>query len=842
MRTFLKTICGEGKQGRGHSASSPGKRRARLGVEALEARDLMSAMPFHHFLHSGAAHAPGPNGVINPNPIGGLTPGQVRHAYGFDAISFRVNGQSIVGDGSGQTIALVDAYDAPNIASDLHVFDSQFGLPDPPSFRKIDQNGGINYPSMNTDWAGEISLDVEWAHAIAPRANILLVEANDNNYGNLFAAVDQARRQSGVVVVSMSWGGGEFSGETGYDSHLLTPSRHTGGSGLAGEVAFVASSGDSGQPAQYPATSPTVLAVGGTTLSVDASGNYLGESGWSGSGGGLSSQEGQPAYQAGLVPSSFSKRGSPDVAYNANTGVAIYDSTAGIGWETARGTSAGAPQWAALVAIVDQGRALYGSGSLGTPALLQALYGRSEARARDFHDITSGNNGYAAGPGYDLVTGLGSPRAAQVVADMPIPAPVTQPSSWSSLGGHSLQQIALGRNLDGRMEMFAVGGDFAVYDNTQVTLGGAWGGWHYLGGYVKSITVAREQDGRLDVFALGTDRAVYYVSQVAANSDTWGSWKTIGGVALDFVVGTHSNGALEIFEIGTNHQVYKNWENAPNGSFQSGFSSSLGGNARAIYVANNLDQSLQLFTINQDGSVSTAWQTNNGPWSSWQSLYGAAIHQLAITNNNDGRLEIFAIGGDNAVYYQWETTPNLPSSWSGWYLLGGFNIQQVTAGRRSDGRIQLEVLGGDSAVYQTTQSVPNGGWPGSWSYLGGSMQQLVQATYADNTLHLFGLSRDDVAFAYTGTLTNSPTPSSPTLLTSRSSVDVTSGSPASAPHTRTATSTTAPTAPADLVPLGSDALFTELVRQALRTFAVRPELFADLDPMPPEALMALSLR
>jgi hypothetical protein len=491
-----------------------------------------------------------------------------------------------------------------------------------------------------------------------------------------------------------------------------------------------------------------------------------------------------------------------------------------------------------LVAIVDQGRALYGSGSLGTPALLQAIYGRSEARARDFHDITSGNNGSAAGPGYDLVTGLGTPRAAQLVADMPIPVPVMQPSGWSSLGGHSLQQIALGRNQDGRMEMFAVGGNFAVYYNTQVTPGGAWGGWRHLGGYVKSITVAREQDGRLDVFALGTDRAVYYVSQVAANTDSWGGWKRIGGVALDFVVGTHSNGALEIFEIGTNHQVYKNWENAPNGSFQSGFNSSLGGNARAIYVANNLDQSLQLFTINQDGSVSTAWQTNNGPWSSWQSLYGAAIHQLAITNNNDGRLEVFAVGGDNAVYHQWELAANNPSSWSGWYSLGGFDIQQVTAGCRSDGRIQLEVLGGDSAVYQTTQSTPNGGWPGSWTYLGGRMQQLVQATYVNNSLHLYGLSQDDVAYAYAGTLTNSPTRSSPALFTTKCSPVVDTSSPAPAPRPKILAPTTGPTAPAPLVP---EAVVTDLVRLARSASAVSMDLFADLEPMPLEALTELSL-
>jgi hypothetical protein len=740
MRYFLNALASRlisRRSTRGH-----GSRRRRLGIEVLEERAVPSAATFDHTVEHGTG--------VKPALVGGLSPSQLRHAYGFDKIAFTVNGQSVAGDGNGQTIAIVDAYDAHNIAGDLQVFDRQFGLVDPLSFHKIDQNGGTHYPQANQNWSDEISLDVEWAHAIAPRANLLLVEANSNSLSDLYAAVDQARNQAGVVAVSMSWGSGEYSGETGDDAHFRTPNFHTGGSGLPGEIAFVGSSGDSGLPAQYPSASPNVISVGGTILRTDSVGDYLGETGWSGSGGGVSTVEPQPTYQSGTVAQSWSMRATPDVAYNADNPVAVFNSSFGSGWEQLIGTSAAAPQVAGLVAIVDQGRALNGSGSLGTAEIQQALYGRLTTRGRDFHDITTGNNGAQAGTGYDLVTGLGTPQANQLVADMPIPAPVQQPSTWASLGGHNLQQIAVGRNTDGRMEMFALGGDYAVYYQTQVSPGGAWGGWQYLGGYVKSISVAREQDGRLDVFAIGTDRAVYYASQTYAGSSTFGSWHYIGGVALGIAVGTHSNGALEIFEIGTNHQVYKNWENAPNGSFQTGFNSSLGGNARAIYVANNLDQSLQLFTINQDGSVSTAWQTNNGPWSSWQPLYGALITQLAIGNDNDGRLEVFALGGDKSVYHDWETAPNAPNRWSGWYKLGGFDIQQVTVGRRADGRLEVVVLGGDNIVYEMTQAVPNGGWPGSWTSLGGNMQQLVLATAADNSLSLFALSHDDHAYDWIG--------------------------------------------------------------------------------------------
>src|SRR5262249_6416125 len=155
------------------------------------------------------------------------------------------------------------AYDDPNIASDLQKFDAAFGLPNP-TFTKVNQSGGTTPPAADPGWAQEISLDVEWAHAIAPKANILLVEASSASYGNLFAAVDYAARQPGVVAVSMSWGGSEFSGETSFDSHFATPSGHPG-------VVFIASSGDDGAPVSYPAASPRVLAVGGTTLSLSGS-------------------------------------------------------------------------------------------------------------------------------------------------------------------------------------------------------------------------------------------------------------------------------------------------------------------------------------------------------------------------------------------------------------------------------------------------------------------------------------------------------------------------------------------------------------------------------------------
>lgn len=403
--------------------SKPPRARLRLDLEILECR-IVPAVAHPDYLvlsHDGLT----PFATSGPT---GMTPTQIRHAYAFDQIFFQ-NG-TVVGDGSGQTIAIVDAYDDPRIANDLHMFDLAFGLPDP-VFTKVNQNGGSTMPAADAGWAGEIALDVEWAHAIAPKANILLVEASSNSFSDLLTAVRYAASQPGVSVISMSWGGGEFSGESTYDSSFRTPAGHAG-------VTFVASSGDDGAPPSYPAVSPNILAVGGTTLRLTSSFTISSETAWSGSGGGISSNESQPAYQKGTVTQTTTKRGSPDVAYDSNpsTGFPVYDSynnSTSSPWVQYGGTSDAAPQWAALIAIANQGRALNGLAALDGPSqTLPMIYGLP---ASDFHDIISGSSTgsptYSAGTGYDLTTGRGSPYADRVVADL-----VGQPTSTNPAATH----------------------------------------------------------------------------------------------------------------------------------------------------------------------------------------------------------------------------------------------------------------------------------------------------------------------------------------------------------------------------------------------------------------------
>ena len=338
-----------------------------------------------------------------------LTPTQVRHAYGMDSFHFVQNNTSIPADGTGQTIAIVDAYHDPNLYRDLQAFDRQWGLADP-SFAQV------YYTTQTNDgWSVEESLDVEWAHAFAPAAKILVVEANSSSFTDLLTAVNYARQQPGVVAVSMSFGGGEFAGQTSFDSTFTTPANHGG-------VTFIASTGDSGAAAgaEYPSTSPNVVAVGGTTLNVDSAGNYLGESAWSGGGGGYSQVEGEPAYQTSVQNTGV--RTVPDVSLDAdpNSGVYVYNTAPSTGqgnWYSVGGTSLSAPLFAGIVAVADQGRMLSGKTSLDGPSqTLPALY--SSTFTADYHDVTTGSNGYAATIGYDLATGRGTPKAFGFVRDL----------------------------------------------------------------------------------------------------------------------------------------------------------------------------------------------------------------------------------------------------------------------------------------------------------------------------------------------------------------------------------------------------------------------------------------
>jgi subtilase family serine protease len=378
--------------------------RARSGLCSLSFEQLENRLPLsaaHGSLASQTHLDPAKKHVGATIPFG-LTPAETRAYYGFDQVSFG----GTAADGSGQTIAIITARSNPNIWSDLAQFDQTFGLAAPPGFQVVNQMGGTKLPKKNKGWGSETALDVEWAHAIAPGANILVVEAKSDSLANFAAAIDFARNAPGVSVISISAAGDEFNSEALVDSLFTTPPGHQG-------VTFVFASGDDGGTAEYPSSSPNVLSVGGTTLNLTYPAQWQGETVWSDGGGGASKYEGVPSYQNGL---GLTSRGTPDVSYNADpeTGFATLDTYGNRGWAQFGGTSAGTPQWAALIAIINQGRTLAGKTPMANAQV--ALYAMPSA---DFHDITYGDNQTStATVGYDLASGLGSPIADLLIPDM----------------------------------------------------------------------------------------------------------------------------------------------------------------------------------------------------------------------------------------------------------------------------------------------------------------------------------------------------------------------------------------------------------------------------------------
>jgi subtilase family serine protease len=323
----------------------------------------------------------------------GYGPADLRAAYNLTGSS----------GGTGQTVAVVDAFDDKTAESDLATYRSFYQLPPCTTangcFKKVNQNGVQgSYPSNNAGWGLEVSLDLDMVSAICPNCHILLVEATNNQNANLYAAEDTAARL-GATEISNSYGGSEASTETSSDVHFNHPG-----------IPITVSSGDSGYGVEYPAASPYVTAVGGTSLTRASNPRGWTESAWSGAGSGCSAYEPKPGWQK---DTGCARRTVADVSAVAdpNTGVSVYDTNCNslqsllgncfTGWGTVGGTSVGAPLIAGVYGLA-------GGGASAQTAYLNAT---------QLNDVTSGSNGSCggsylctAGGGYDGPTGLGTPN------------------------------------------------------------------------------------------------------------------------------------------------------------------------------------------------------------------------------------------------------------------------------------------------------------------------------------------------------------------------------------------------------------------------------------------------
>ncbi|KPC53733.1 S53 family peptidase [Amantichitinum ursilacus] len=397
-------------------------------------------------------------------------PAQIRAAYGMSALSTSTSGLSTAQAaalGAGQTIYIVDAQHDPNAAAELATFNQKFALPTCTTkaiaattalplatasasacefsvvYTTASGTMTATAPAYNSGWATEIALDVQWAHAIAPLARIVLLEAPDASLNSLLGAVKVANAM-GPGVVSMSFGANEGNWTSSVDSAFTV-----------NKMTYLAATGDSGAAVSWPAVSSNVVAVGGTSLTWSGTGSRS-ESAWSGTGGGVSAYVSTPAYQNNKVPGlgTPAHRSVADVAFNADPYTGQYVAVLAPGattasWVSAGGTSLSTPQWAGLITVANALRAAGSKAPLGAPhtALYQQIGAVAGTYASVFADITKGSDGTCstcvAKAGYDTVSGLGTPNVSSLLSSLSgstaaTPAPVVTAASISGTVGTAL--------------------------------------------------------------------------------------------------------------------------------------------------------------------------------------------------------------------------------------------------------------------------------------------------------------------------------------------------------------------------------------------------------------------
>jgi subtilase family serine protease len=404
------------------------------------------------------------------------TPAQIRAAYGLAALP--VAGAALTATqaaalGAGQTIYLVDAYHDATALSDLNAFSTKFGLPTctnvaiattaalplatPPSsctFSAVNSTTtaamSTVVPAYNATWAPESKLDVQWAHAIAPLARIVLIEMPNSLSTSILGSTLLATKL-GKGVVSMSFGSAEAAWTSSVDSYFA-------GAGMT----YVAAAGDSGTQVLWPAVSANVVAVGGTSLNWSGSGTRY-EAAWTSGGGGMSAYVALPAWQSGVTPiggSALVRRAVPDVAFNANPMTGEYVALTLPGratvWSAYGGTSIAAPQWAGVIAVANAIRVANAKAVLGDihATLYKSIAAVPGTYAASLGDVVDGTNGTCAtcraGAGFDQATGWGTPNAAGLLtaltgttvatSSVPATAPTVPGGSFATKAGTTLSQ------------------------------------------------------------------------------------------------------------------------------------------------------------------------------------------------------------------------------------------------------------------------------------------------------------------------------------------------------------------------------------------------------------------
>ena len=638
----------------------------------------------------------------------GYAPADLRSAYGLP---------SSTSLGTGETVAVVTAYDDPAAESDMATYRSQYGISACTTangcFKKVNQTGGTTYPGTSAGWPDADAQSLDMISAVCPACHILLVEANSTAISDLGAAENEAVAL-GARFIDNDWYTPEIglgSSETSYDSQYFD---HPG-------VAITAPSGNSGYGVNYPAASQYVTAVGGTTLT-KATGTSRGwtETAWSGSGSGCSQYEPKPSWQTDAGCSDRTLNDAAAVG-DPSTPVAYYNTPSTVGWSTSGGTDLGAAIVAAAYALA------------GTPAPDSYPVSYLYAAPGGLNAITSGSNGTCspsylctAGAGYNGPAGMGTPAGvAALGATGAKPAAVTAPNgtSWVFVRGTdgSIQADSLPSGSTTWSGLTSLGGDFPAYPAAMAGSGGfiwaaavaggnlmvddlpngssTWSGWANLGSPGSSLigtpAIVQDTSGTIHVFVREASGTLY-TSALAQGSNTWSAFTSLGGPFPDDPAAlAGSGGYTSVFAAGANHNLYDD-ELAPSGS-----------------------------------------------WSGWTSLGGSVIGVPAVmqdkAGSTSGTIRVFARSTTGTL--EEDSVPYHSTTWAGLTSLGGSWQNDPAAYASSGGTDWLYQVGNTTNIYYDKLGSGSGTWSG-WTGLGGAFTGVPGATQNSSANELFGRTTD----------------------------------------------------------------------------------------------------
>jgi len=327
----------------------------------------------------------------------------------------------------------------------------------------------------------------------------------------------------------------------------------------------------------------------------------------------------------------------------------------------------------------------------------------------------------------------------------PCVAPEKPKPADTFLTGTNDFSMPVARNLDGRLEVFALAPGNGLVHSSNSNIG--WSSWQPLGGWHYEIEIGQNKDGRLQAFGIGSSSDLWYKTQTIVDGKVRGwekDWTNLGGWHYDIAVAQNLDGRLQVFAIGTYGKVYTIWQDTINVPSWSEWKELGGGEAKEIAVVQNKDGGLEVFVIWDDNSVRHSSQTTAGgnEFTRWNNLGGVtrdALREIEVGLNGDGRLEVFVIGINNQVYHNWQTTPG--GGWSGgWTMIQpGVMFTEIDVGRNLDGQLQVFAVGAD---FQVHTSLQRDGWNG-WKPLGGQIaKDIAVAQNADGRLEIFRLDAD----------------------------------------------------------------------------------------------------